>query len=85
MVGERMKSNVVPISRARSVARPAPARGHLRTVAGRKAIVESRPSPVVAPVANTPIWFSILALIAMTMWPSALVGMVKLAYRAAGW
>jgi hypothetical protein len=30
---------------------------------------------------ETPIWVSILALTAMTMWPSALVWMVQLGHR----
>jgi hypothetical protein len=80
-----MKSNVVPISRARSVARGTPARTHLRSVAGRKAAAAPRLALAVAAVPNTPIWLSILALVAMTMWPSALVGMVQLAYRVIGW
>ncbi|HVA39395.1 MAG TPA: hypothetical protein VNF49_01930 [Candidatus Binataceae bacterium] len=80
-----MNSNVVPISRARGVARRTPARTHLRPVAGRSAAAAPRPSPVVAFVPDTPIWLSILALIAMTMWPSALVWMVQFAYRVAVW
>jgi len=40
-----------------------------------------RPAPAVA-VAQTPMWFSLAALAAMTMWPSALVWTVQLAYRA---
>jgi hypothetical protein len=80
-----MKSNVVPISRARSVARHAPARTHLRPVAGRKGAAVRRPALAVAAVPNTPIWLSILALIAMTMWPSALVWTVQIAYRIGGW
>jgi hypothetical protein len=44
-----------------------------------------RPALAVASVPNTPIWLSIFALIAMTMWPSALVWTVQLAYRIAGW
>jgi len=84
-VGEPMKSNVVPISRARSVARHAPARTHLRPVAGRKGAAVSRPALEAGGVPNTPIWLSIFALVAMTMWPSALVWTVKLAYRIAGW
>jgi hypothetical protein len=83
-MGERMNSNVVPISRARNVARRTPARAHLRAVAGRKAAAAPRP-PIAAAAPDTPIWLSILALIAMTMWPSALVGMVQLAHRVAGW
>jgi len=80
-----MNSNVVPISRARSVARRAPARTHLRPVPGRKgAAYRGRPALAVAAVPNTPIWLSIFALIAMTMWPSALVWTVQLAYRIAG-
>jgi hypothetical protein len=84
-VGERMNSNVVPISRARSVARHAPARRHLRPVASRKGVAVRGPALVVAGVPNTPIWFSIFALIAMTMWPSALVWTVQLVYRITGW
>ena len=79
-----MKSNVVPISRARSVARHASARTHLRPVAGRKGAAVSRPALEAGGVPNTPIWLSIFALIAMTMWPSALVWTVQLAYRIAG-
>jgi len=79
-----MKSNVVPISRARSVASHAPARTHLRPVASRKGAAVRRPTLAVAAVHNTPIWLSILALIAMTIWPSALVWTVQLAYRIAG-
>lgn len=81
--GERMNSNVVPISRARSVARRMPARTHLRPVAGRKGAAACRPALAAAPVPNTPIWVSVFALIAMTMWPSALVWMVQLGYRIA--
>jgi len=40
---------------------------------------------VLAFVPDTPIWLSILALIAMTMWPSALVWAIQLAYRVAAW
>jgi hypothetical protein len=80
-----MNSNVVPISRARSVARRTPARPHLRSVAGRKAAAAPRLAPVVAFVPDTPIWLSILALIAMTMWPAALVWAIQLAYRVAAW
>src|SRR5580704_16678328 len=80
--GERMKSNVVPISRARSVAGRTPARAHLRPIAGRKGTVVRRPALAIAPaVRDTPMWLSILALTAMTMWPSALVWMVRLGYR----
>jgi hypothetical protein len=32
---------------------------------------------------DTPIWLSILALVAMMMWPSVLVWMVELGYRIA--
>ncbi len=78
-----MNSNVVPISRARSVASRTPARMRLRPVAGRKAAVIPRPALAVAAIPNTPIWLSILALIAMTMWPSVLVWMVQFAYRVA--
>jgi hypothetical protein len=80
-----MNSNVVPISRARSTTRRAPARTQLRPVAGGKGAAVRRPALAVAAVPNTPIWLSILALIAMTMWPSALVWTVQLAYRIAGW
>ena len=79
-----MNSNVVPISRARSVARHAPTRTHLRPVAGRKGAAVRRPALAVAGVPNTPIWLSIFALIAMTMWPSVLVWTVQLAYHLAG-
>jgi hypothetical protein len=34
---------------------------------------------------DTPIWLSILALVAMTMWPSALVWTVQLANRIVAW
>lgn len=80
-----MKSNVVPISRARSVARRIPARTHLRPVAGRKGAAARRPAlaAVASAPSNTPIWFSVCALIAMTMWPSALVWVVQLGYRIA--
>jgi hypothetical protein len=80
-----MKSNVVPISRARSVARSAPARTSLRPVAGRKAAVDPRPAPPATLAPDTPIWLSILALIAIIMWPSVLVWMVQLAYRITAW
>jgi hypothetical protein len=53
-------------------------------VAGRKGAAVRRPALAVAAVPNTPIWLSIFALIAMTMWPSALVWTVQLAYRIAG-
>ncbi len=43
-----------------------------------------RPAPVVT-VTQTPMWFSLAALAAMTMWPSALVWTVQLAYRAFKW
>lgn len=82
-MGGRMNSNVVPISRARRVARRPPARARLRPVAGPKAVAASRPVLAVASVPDTPIWLSILALVAMTMWPSALVWMVELGYRIA--
>jgi len=39
---------------------------------------------VVSAVPDTPIWLSLFALVAMTMWPSALVWMVQLGYRIAG-
>jgi len=52
-------------------------------VAGGKGAAVRRPALAVAAVPNTPIWLSILALIAMTMWPSALVWTVHLAYRIA--
>jgi hypothetical protein len=86
--GERMKSNVVPISRARSGVRRAPVPARLRPVAIRKVAVGNhekiRRSPLgIASVPATPMWLSILALVAMTMWPSALVWMVQLAYRLA--
>jgi hypothetical protein len=83
--GERMKSNVVPISRARSVARRTPARKHLRPLAGRKAAEAPRPVASAASLHDTPIWLSILALLAITMWPSALVWTVQLAYRIGAW
>jgi hypothetical protein len=67
------------------VARPAPARTRLRPIAGRMGAAVHRPALAVASVPNTPIWLSIFALIAMTMWPSALVWTVQLAYRIAGW
>jgi hypothetical protein len=55
-------------------------------VAGRGgAAVRRRPVLAIANAPNTPIWLSIFALIAMTMWPSALVWTVQLAYRIAGW
>jgi len=38
----------------------------------------------VSAVPDTPIWVSLFALVAMTMWPSALVWMVQLGYRIAG-
>jgi hypothetical protein len=80
-----MNSNVVPISRARSVVRRAPARTHLMPVAGRQGVAARHPALAVSSVPNTPIWLSIFALIAMTMWPSALVWSVQLAYRIAAW
>jgi hypothetical protein len=76
-----MKSNVVPISHARSVARRTPARAHLRSVKRVQAASASRPAHAVALMRETPIWVSILALTAMTMWPSALVWMVQLGHR----
>jgi len=80
-----MNSNVVPISRARNVARRAPARTHFGPVPDRKgAAYRRRPALAVAGVPNTPIWLSIFALIAMTMWPSVLVWTVQLAYHLAG-
>jgi hypothetical protein len=82
--GERMNSNVVPISRARSVARRTPAQKYLRPVAGRKAAAAPRPAAAAA-AHDTPIWLSILALVAITMWPSALVWTVQLAYRIGAW
>jgi hypothetical protein len=85
MGGERMKSNVVPISRARSVARRTPVRKHLRPVAGRKAVAAPGPAAPVASLHDTPIWLSVLALVAITMWPSALVWTVELAYRIVAW
>jgi hypothetical protein len=85
MGGERMNSNVVPISRARSVARRAPARTRPRLLAGHKAVVPTRPVAAVASLHHTPIWLSILALIAMTMWPSALVWTVQVASRVVNW
>jgi len=84
MGGRRMNSNVVPISRARGVARRTPARKYLRPVAGRKAAAAVRPAAAAA-LHDTPIWLSILALIAITMWPSALVWTVQLAYRLVAW
>jgi len=80
-----MNTNVVPISRARSVARRTPARTHLKPVAGRKAIAAPRSVVAVASSHDTPIWLSILALLAMTMWPSALVWMFQLAHRIVTW
>jgi len=80
-----MKSNVVPISRARRVARRTPARTHLRPAAGPKVALAPQPVPAVATVPDTPIWLSILALIAMTMWPSALVWAVQLTHRIGVW
>jgi hypothetical protein len=82
-----MKSNVVPISRARSALRRAPARSRPRPVpdlklAGRNDRAHRAPLAI-ASVPSTPIWFSVLALAAMTMWPSALVWTVQLAYRLA--
>ncbi|HVB82976.1 MAG TPA: hypothetical protein VNE82_23875 [Candidatus Binataceae bacterium] len=44
-----------------------------------------QPVPAVATVPDTPIWLSILALIAMTMWPSALVWAVQLTHRIGVW
>jgi hypothetical protein len=85
MGGRRMNSNVVPISRARGVARRTPARKYLRPVAGRKAAAAARPAAAVAAVHDTPMWLSILALIAITMWPSALVWTVQLAYHLVAW
>jgi hypothetical protein len=82
-MGGRMNSNVVPISRARRAVRRPPARARLRPVAGTKVVAASRPALIVAPVPDTPIWLSILALVAMTMWPSVLVWMVQLGYRIA--
>jgi hypothetical protein len=58
---------------------------HLRSVAGRKGAAAPRRPRAVASVADTPIWLSLLALIAITMWPSALVGIVQLVYRLTGW
>ena len=51
----------------------------------RTAAATARPPSVAAAVAQTPIWFSLFALVAMTMWPSALVWAVQLAYRAVNW
>jgi hypothetical protein len=85
MGGERMKSNVVSISRARSVVRRTPARKYLRPVAGRKAAAAPRPASAVTSSHDTPIWLSILALVAITMWPSALVWTVHIAYRLVAW
>ncbi len=81
-----MKSNVVPISRAKSTVRRAPARTRSRQMAGARiaGAAARRPSVAIA-VAQTPIWFSLFALVAMTMWPSALVWAVQLAYRAVNW
>jgi hypothetical protein len=80
-----MKSNVVPISRARSVARRTPSQAQLRSVAVRTSVAASRPAlAVVSSAPDTPIWISLLALVAMTMWPSALVWMVQLGYYIAG-
>jgi hypothetical protein len=81
-----MNTNVVLISRARSVTRRTPARTHLRPVAGRKAAAApGRPTVAVTSLHDTPIWLSILALVAMTMWPSALVWTVQLAHRIVSW
>jgi hypothetical protein len=85
MGSERMNSNVVPISRARSVARRAPARIRPRPLAGHKTVVSAQPAAAVTSLHNTPIWFSVLALIAMTMWPSALVWTVQVASRVVNW
>jgi len=79
-----MNSNVVPISRARSVPRRSPAPRHLKRVVRMKATVALRPAPKVASTTDTPIWLSIAALIAMTMWPSGVVWLVQLAYRIVG-
>jgi hypothetical protein len=79
-----MNSNVVPISRARSVPRRSAARSHLKPVVRVKAAAALRPAPAVASKPDTPIWFSIAALIAITMWPSGVVWLVQLAYRIVG-
>jgi len=51
---------------------------------GRRSAAVHKPAlAVVSAVADTPIWFSLFALAAMTMWPSALVWMVQLGYRIA--
>lgn len=80
-----MKSNVVPISRARSVARRPPPRRRLKPAVRLKVAAAARPLPAVAPRPDTPIWLSIVALVAMTMWPSSLVWLVQLACRVAAW
>jgi hypothetical protein len=54
-------------------------------VAVRTSVAASRPAlAVVSAAPDTPIWISLLALVAMTMWPSALVWMVQLGYYIAG-
>ena len=80
-----MKSNVVPISRARGVVLRMPSRARLGPMTGRRSAAMRKPAlAVVSAVPDTPIWVSLFALVAMTMWPSALVWMVQLGYRIAG-
>ena len=62
-----------------------PSRARLGPMTGRRSATMRKPAlAVVSAVPDTPIWVSLFALVAMTMWPSALVWMVQLGYRIAG-
>jgi hypothetical protein len=75
-------SNVVPIWRGKVVTRRSPRK--VRKQAGQArntAAVPGQVSHTTFAQHRTPMWFSIAALIAITMWPSALVLLVQGVYR----
>jgi hypothetical protein len=82
-MNQRINANVVPISRARGLVRHAPPPGRLTPVATRSVRARGRQNNL-AQIRVTPAWVCIVCLIGVTMWPSAVVLLAKLALHMFG-